>query len=143
MRKSKPIQVLALLSSAMLLTVFLLYRVGKLDGYLAANTAELQAGNNSTVIASAKDTIKPLTDTQLLLLSSSKSMILIDRNKPFPDSLKPKPKVIYPFKAQSPSIMSSSKSAMIFELPVFYDSTTLKLSKLFIDTTKPKVKIKP
>ena len=110
-----------LLSFLFLITIFLLYRMGKFDTYLPGSQADLQSSpNGGTVNSSKKDSaILKVDSAQMQILSSSKSMVVTDRKYIFFDTAKNKSK----FKSvpvKSPVFMSSSKSGHIFPAATIY-----------------------
>jgi len=136
MRKSNLIKGMTLLSAVSFVTIFLLYRVGKFDHYFSSTS--LQTSTNGGAMSSNYiDTIPKIDSTQKIMLSSSKSIIIIDQKRyRFIDTLKTKKtRVLYfdPTKTKPTEvIMSSSKSGKIFSpiespaiyVPVYIDSIT-------------------
>ncbi len=110
-----------LLSFLFLITIFLLYRMGKFDTYLPGSQADLQSSpNGGTVNYSKKDSVILKVDSaQMQILSSSKSMVVTDRKYVFFDTGKNKSK-FKPVPVKSPVLMSSSKSGHIFPAPTIY-----------------------
>ena len=108
MQYSKFIKALTLLCFALLITSFLLYRTGKLDGLLYGQTP-------TRTNPAQKDTIAPPIDSaRHLFIPSSKSLVLINKNTGFLDSIVKKSGAKPGFKSkQEVLMMSSSKSAII------------------------------
>ena len=104
-----------LLSFLFLITIFLLYRMGKFDTYLSGSQTDLQSSpNGGTVNYSKKDSVILKVDSaQMQILSSSKSMVVTDRKYIFFDTAKNKSK-FKPVPVKSPVLMSSSKSGAYF-----------------------------
>lgn len=136
MKKSKFIKGLTLLSFVFFITFFLLYRVGKFDSYLSNKNPSLQASPNGGAINSMLiDTLPKIDSSERVMLSSTKSVIVINLKKySFFDTLKKKkPRVVYVDPTKTKEVrMSSSKSGKIFSpieppftyVPVYIDSIT-------------------
>jgi len=132
---------ITLLSSLSLVTLFLLYRVGAFDKSPLNDQAALQSSHNGgNINPSTIDTTGPKRDsTKLLMLSSSKVLILTDKKPTFLDSLKKKP-AKYKYPKSETEILSSSKSAIIFKpqqtIEFNIDSFKLKYDSLNIKRKK-------
>ena len=125
MRRSKILKGLALLSSLFLVTLFLLYRAGKLgEPFMKGDSNWQSNANNEVLSANLTDTIPDAKDSTIprLMMPSSKSMILTepetsDRKKKR-DSARLKKKNL---------MMGSSKSGRMFvtedEIDVRRDSS--------------------
>jgi hypothetical protein len=83
MKKITIIKAFTLLSFLFLIGIFLLYRVGKFDTYLFTEEPVIQSSHNGGKITTL--TINS-DSTRLTRLSSSKSMIITDRNRPLTPS---------------------------------------------------------
>ena len=128
------IKALTLLSFTFLISIFLLYREGRFNKYLQNEDSPMQTSHNGGTIASAKsDSSKDKKDSmQLVLLSSSKSMILIDKKPLAGGSLKTSKKTNR--QLTTSGILSSSKSGVVF--------TPLSLTK-FDSVIFDSLKVKP
>ena len=136
MKNSKLFKGLALLNFVGLLVAFLLYRNGSFENRFSKTASnEFTSSNGGVATKQSTDSIaskkKSLEESRL---SSSKSMIIIDKFKFKADSIKPKKDLK---KNKDIRIMSSSKSAIIIE-PTFF----LKDSSLIKKIEKDKVKKK-
>ena len=120
-----------------LITSFLLYRVGRFDNFINDDSSPIQTSPNGAVINSAKaDTLKPQKDSlQKLRLSSSKSIVLIDKKPTYVDSVKNKYK--QGEKKMTREILPGSKSAYIFR-PRHSLADCIRKDSLLKQTQKPK-----
>jgi hypothetical protein len=128
MKYNNFIKGLTLLGFAVLITVFLLYRTGKLDGLFYGQTAIRTNPVQKDRIAPPVDSVRPL------YFPSSKSIVLIDKNAGFLDSMVKKTDAQPVFKSKRDVLMmSSSKSGIIIPAangPHFnWDSLHLDSSK--------------
>jgi hypothetical protein len=116
MKKSSLTKVLTILSSLILVTLFLLYRIGIFDESNASTGSNLQwSPNGGNINSTSTDSSKTKKDsTKPLMLSSSKVLILTDKEPSLLDSLKKQPaKPAYP--RNEKEIFSSSKSVIVFK----------------------------
>ena len=116
MRQSKLIKGVTLFSFLILITTFLLHRVGKFDTIPTNERSSLQTSCSEGIINTSQgDTLGPKNDSlQKLMLPSSKVVILTDKKYSFPDSTKKKTRTSYP-RPKKVEMMSSSKSGIIFK----------------------------
>lgn len=116
MRQSILTKAFTLLCFASLIIIFLLYRVGKFDNVLANEApAMLTSANGGGIAANSLDTSITINDSlQRLMLSSSKSIVLIDKTRKPIDSAKKKVHLDTLRKRQI-ELMSSSKSTILFK----------------------------
>lgn len=138
MQKSKFVKALALSSSMVLVTTFLLYRAGKLDSLFSSQEPAMQTSPNGGAMASNQvDTLPIKKDTaQKTMLPSSKVLILTDKKKyEITDTSKKKPKA-KPINPKRTTIMSSSKSAYMFEPETDIRFAPISAPKINIDSIK-------
>lgn len=143
MKRSKFIQGLTLLSFIFLLTAFVLYRMGKFDGYFSNSNSQYQTSpNGGSIGQQPTDTVpKRAQDSSArLMLSSSKSMVLIDQKLSPRDSIK-LTKKLDSLRQHDKAMMSSSKSSVIFTPPKFKISDTFRY--IIPDSIKNKKLYKP
>ena len=129
---------LTLLGFVLLLTTFLLYRTGNFDVIIKNGLSPLQTSPNGAAINAAKaDTLKPKNDTlEKLRLSSSKSIILIEKKPTYFDSIKNKYKRGNN-KVKERELLPGSKSAYIFR-PRSSIADSLRKDSLIKQMHKPK-----
>jgi len=136
MRYPLLVKALTLLSFTFLISVFLLYREGRFNKYLLNESSSLQTSHNGgTITSNQGDSTKAKKDSlPQLLLSSSKSIILIDKKRGG-TGVTPK-NLRQPVHKPVTEIMSSSKSTTIFrpalpliivnDSPIYFRYDTVK-----------------
>jgi hypothetical protein len=107
---------ITLLGFVFLLTSFLLYRMGKFDVFINNNLSPVQTSPNGGAInTTTADTSKPQKDSaERLRLSSSKSVVLIEKKPLQVDSTKKK-YGLDDKKMKEMELLSSSKSGYVFK----------------------------
>ena len=141
MNYSPFIKSLALLSFVSLISIFILYRIDKLDALFKSEASPIQTSSNGGVVNIAKaDTLKPSTIDSLrsLRMSSSKSIVLFDKKPTLFDTIKRKYKPSTN-KTETPLMFSGSKSGPIIrqgDIRFFLDS--LKKDSLISKKVKSK-----
>jgi len=135
MIRSKFIKALTLFSFISFLTAFLLYRTGYFDPYTTVEDPALQTSHNGGTITPAKPdslvTMYKLDSAQMLRLSSSKSIVLVDKNPIIFPTIKQPKKSVY---TEKPIMWSGSKSGIIFTPP----RVQLKIDSIKFDLEKIK-----
>ena len=129
---------LTLLGFIFLLTLFLFYRTGKFDAIINNSLSPLPTSPNGAAMNVAKaDTLKPKNDTlEKLRLSSSKSIVLIEKKSTYADSIKNKYKRDNK-KVKEKELLPGSKSAYIFR-PRDSIADSLRKDSLIKQMLKPK-----
>ena len=129
---------LTLFGFVFLLTSFLLYRTGKFDSIINNSLSPLQTSPNGAAINAANaDTLKPKNDTlEKLRLSSSKSIVLIEKKSTYFDSIKNKYKRDNN-RVKEKELLPGSKSAYIFR-PRHSIVDSLRKDSLIKQMLKPK-----
>lgn len=120
-----------------LITVFLLYRIGRFNVFVNANSSPVQTSPNGAAINPAKaDTIKPIKDSsEKLRLSSSKSIVLTEKKPAYVDSIKNK--YNHDERKVKREILPGSKPAYIFR-PRYTMADSLRKDSLMKQSQKPK-----
>jgi hypothetical protein len=132
---------LVLISFVSLISIFILYRMDRLNAFFKSEPSHIQASPNSDAFDSAKaDTMQPSTidSLQKLRMSSSKSILIFDKNPNLLDTIKRKYKPSAN-KNENPLMFSGSKSGPIIrqgDIRFFLDS--LKKDSLKNQKIKPK-----
>lgn len=137
MKTHKLIKVLAITLFTFLIASFIFYRLGKFNKYLMDEKEVAQVSESANDTTSIRgDTAYPKIDsTQKLLLSSSKSIVLTDRQTAVLDSVKKK-KNNLPLKPRNPELLSSSKSAIIFEPNSKYEVYVDSVGRMRFDSLR-------
>jgi len=117
MIRTKFLKILTSIIFTSLTSAFILFRMGKFDEYLSAESSIVPTSNDNEVIAVDKtDTIPPLQADSIsnIIMSSSKSIVLIDKKRRYLDTsgIKKKPA---PVKLSKTEMLSSSKSAIMID----------------------------
>ena len=115
MNHSPFIKGLTLLSFLSLISIFILYRMDKLNGFFKSEASPIQTSPNGGAVNTAKaDTMKPSTIDSLrrLRMSSSKSILIFDKKPNLFDTIKRKYKPSTN-KTETPLMFSGSKSGPI------------------------------
>lgn len=115
MKSSVLIKSLTLLGFVSLVMVFIFYRMGKFDTYFLSNDAIIQnSSNGGTIVTASTDTLtmKQKDSLRILMMSSSKSIILPEKGFQLRDTSKFKKKYLKPGKT---NMLSSSKSSLIVD----------------------------
>lgn len=132
MKKSPWIKALTIGCFLLFITTFVLYRSGQLDAWLDNEKPSIQTSpNGSNIAANTIDTTKPATPDstqQRIMMSSSKSMVLIEKPSIFKNTLRLK-KRLDSMKRET-IMMSSSKSGIIFKPVKLSDSIKTDTAKL-------------
>jgi hypothetical protein len=131
---TKFLKILALIIFISLISAFILFRMGKFNDYFYRESSIVQASNNSEVIAVNKtDTISPQRPDSInnIIMSSSKSIVLIDKNRHYLDTSGRKKKPA-PIKLSKTEMLSSSKSAIMIDP----SKINLNIDSLLSDTSK-------
>lgn len=136
MQHSTLTKALTLLSSAFLITAFLMYRAGSFNAPLSAKKSQLQTSPNGGTIKPGKTdslVIPKMDSVSFLRMASSKSMVLIEPQPGFWDSIKPKRKTVSVKKTVT---MSSSKSSIIFTPRIDFNLDSIKFDIKKLRQTK-------
>jgi len=125
------------------ITAFVLYRAGTFDKYLSSESSVQTSPNGGNVSTGGIDTLpkttKDSSHSQRLMLSSSKSLVLIDRKLSLSDSISLKRTIDSANDLRKRIMLSSSKSGHVISAddPFFMPSS--KSGPVFV----PRKKIEP